>query len=101
VYSGNVEQIKNAYPGLPENQRRSWQQQFGSWKPERVELSQVRGISGPDAAGVWVVEFVMQVSFSDRNTGTPVASRPSRYRATLKREGPTSILQALSEVTGR
>jgi hypothetical protein len=49
--------------------------------------------------GITVVEFAMAVSFSDRTTGTAVAARPSRYRARLKREGPTLVLLSLTDVS--
>ncbi len=101
VLSGNVEEIKRAYPGLTDTQRRDWEQQFKMVKPERAEITRVTGISGPDATGTAVVEFVMAVSFSDRTTRTPVATKPTRYRATIKREGTTAILQSLAVVQSR
>ncbi|MFN2566868.1 MAG: serine/threonine-protein kinase [Gemmatimonadaceae bacterium] len=101
VLTGDVERIKQAYPGLTDNQRRVWQAQFSLHKPERAMISRVRGISGPDANGNAVVEFVMAVSFSDRTSGTPVAGRPTHYRATIRREGPNLVLQSLAEVTRR
>jgi eukaryotic-like serine/threonine-protein kinase len=100
VKSGDIAQIKQAYPGLTEGQRKKWEELFRSAKPEDAEIRAVRGVSGPDASGTTVVNFVMAVRFSDRATGTSVAGRPSTYQARLKREGSNLVLISLTDVTG-
>ena len=100
VESGDVDRIKQAYPGLTPSQQRAWQTLFRDNKPENADISAVRGISGPDQ-GVSVVEFTMAVRFSDRRIGTPVQVPSRRYRATLRLQGPSLILERLVELPGR
>jgi serine/threonine-protein kinase len=99
VKSGEVANIKRAYPGLTESQRKKWEDLFRSFKPEDAQIRDVRGVSGPDASGITVVNFAMAVRFSDRATGTPVASRPNRYQARLRREGSNLVLLSLTDLT--
>jgi hypothetical protein len=101
VKSGNVQQIQQAYPGLTEGQRKKWEDLFRAAKPEDAAISRVRGVSGPDASGLTVVNFVMDLRFSDRTSGTPVAMRPSHYQARLKREGSKLVLVSLTDITAQ
>jgi hypothetical protein len=100
VKSGDVQRVKQAYSGLTDNQRKSWEALFRVAKPEEAEIRDFRGVSGPDAAGITVVNFVMAVRLSDRTNGTPVHSR-HRYQARLKREGPMLVLQSLADLPPR
>lgn len=99
VQSGDVARIKLAYPGMTENQRKNWENLFRIAKPETAEIRQVIGVSGPDPGPgkSTVVDFTMTVRFSDRQTGNPVTVPSSRYRATLKLEGGSFVLQSLAE----
>ncbi len=101
VRAGDVEAIKRAYPGLTPTQQKNWETVFKQSKPETATITDIRGVSTNVATGISVVEFAMAVSFSDRTTGTPVAGRPTRFRATIKREGANAFLQSLAEVTRR
>ena len=96
--AGDVAGIKRAYPGLTTTQQRSWETVFSQSKPENATITAIRGISRNATTGITVVEFEMRVSFSDKATGTPVAFRPTRYRATIKQEGQNAFLQDLTEV---
>ena len=96
--AGDVAGIKRAYPGLTTIQQQGWERVFSQSKPENATITKIRGISRNAATGITIVEFEMRVSFSDKTTGTPVAGRPTRYRATIKQEGPSAILQDLTEV---
>jgi serine/threonine-protein kinase len=96
VRSGDVEQIKLAYPALPDKQRTAWQEAFKRMKPERADITYVRGVSPFDATGMAVVDFGMTLRFRDA-VGNPVAARRAAYRAVLKREGARVILQSLEE----
>jgi hypothetical protein len=100
VESGEVARIKQAYPGLTPNQQQRWENLFKQFKPGRARIQDVRGIPSNEA-GITVVEFEMAVGFNERTTGTPYAARPSRYRARLKREGPTLLLLSLTDVAPR
>jgi eukaryotic-like serine/threonine-protein kinase len=99
VESGDVAQIKQAYPNLTPSQEKGWEQFFKQSKDIRARIQSVRGVSSNDATGTAVVEFVMALSSSDRASGTTVASRPSRYQARLKREGSNLVLLSLADVT--
>jgi serine/threonine protein kinase len=101
VKSGEIERIKQAYPGLTDSQRKNWEALFRAARPEEAEIRDFRGVSGPDAAGITVVNFVMALRLSDRTSGTRIEGRPSRYQAKLKREGPTLILVSLSDLPPR
>jgi predicted Ser/Thr protein kinase len=98
VESGDVQRIKQAYPGLTPSQQRSWENVFKQSKV-RARIQSPRGISRNEAAGTAVVEFVLALTFSDRATGSEVAARPSRYQATLKREGSNLVIVTLTDVT--
>jgi hypothetical protein len=100
VESGDVQQIKDAYPGLTSSQQKGWETVFKQWKPESAEIRDVRGVPSSEA-GITVVELVMAVNLSDRTTKTTVAGRPSRYQARLKREGLNAVLLSLTDVTNR
>lgn len=95
VRSGDVERIKQAYPSMPDKQRSGWQKLFESSKPERAEITSVVGRQPFDAAGT-AVDFVLAVRFRDP-VGTTVTWRRG-YRAILRREGPTVVLQSLTEL---
>jgi hypothetical protein len=101
VESGDVAQIKQAYPGLTASQEKNWENFFKQSKDIRARIQSVRGVSSNDATGTAVVEFVMALSSSDRASGTAVASRPSRYQARLRREGSALVLLSLTDVTAR
>jgi hypothetical protein len=100
VESGDVQRIKQAYPGLTPNQQKNWENVFKQSKV-RARIQSPRGISMNEAAGTAVVEFVLALTFSDRATGSEVAARPSRYQATLKREGSNLVIVQLTDVTTR
>jgi hypothetical protein len=101
VRSGDVDALKRAYPGLTPSQQKNWETVFKQSKPEAATITDIRGVSRNITTGITVVEFAMAVSFSDRTTGTPVATRPTRYRATIKQEGTNAFLQSLAEVARR
>jgi eukaryotic-like serine/threonine-protein kinase len=100
VESGDVQKIKQAYPGLTPGQQKSWENVFKQSKV-KARIQSPRGISMNEAAGTAVVEFVMILTFSDRTTGSEVAGRPSRYQARLKREGSNLVIVSLTDVTRR
>jgi hypothetical protein len=100
VESADVQKIKQAYPGLTPNQQKNWENVFKQSKVT-ARVQSPRGVSMNEAAGTYVVEFVMAMTFSDRATGSEVAVRPSRYRATLKREGSNLVIVSLTDVTRR
>jgi hypothetical protein len=100
VESGDVQRIKQAYPGLTPSQQKGWENVFKQSKV-KARIQSARGVSLNDATGTAVVEFVMALSFSDRTTGSEVASRPSRYQARLKREGSNLVIVTLTDVTPR
>jgi hypothetical protein len=98
VQSGDVEQIKKAYPGMTENQRRNWETAFRGAKPEEAQIIRAVGVSGPDPGPnkTTVIDFTMTVRFSHRQTGD-IVHVSSRYRATLRLEGGALVLQSLAE----
>jgi serine/threonine protein kinase len=100
VESGDVAQIKQAYPNLTPSQQKGWETVFQQSKPESAEIREVRGVPSNEP-GITVVEFVMAVKFSDRTTKVTTFGRPSRYRARLKREGPNVVLLSLADVAPR
>ena len=57
-------------------------------------------MSPPDANGITVVDFEMAVRVTNRTTGDPVVVPKSRYRARLKREGSTLVLESLIDRSG-
>jgi hypothetical protein len=99
VLSGKVEEIQKAYPRMTENQRKNWENLFRGAKPEETQLREVTGVSGPGPGPTkpTVVDFVMAVRFSDRQTGSPIHVPASRYRATLRIEGANLVLYSLTE----
>ena len=99
LHSGDVERIKQVYPGMTDSQRKAWESLFRSAKPESVEIRQVAGVSGPDAtpSRTTVVDFTMTVRMSDRTNGTPFTVPATRYRATLKLESGSLVLASLNE----
>ena len=100
VESGDVQRIKQAYPGLTPSQQKSWENVFKQSKV-KARIQAPRGVSLNDATGIAVVEFVLALTFNDRTTGSEVAARPSRYQATLKREGSNLVIVQLTDVTTR
>jgi hypothetical protein len=101
VESGDVAQIKQAYPGLTPSQEKNWENFFKQSTQIRASIRSVRGVSSNDATGTAVVEFVMGLGSSDRASGTPVTSPPRRYQARLRREGSNLVLVSLTDVTSR
>jgi eukaryotic-like serine/threonine-protein kinase len=100
VESGDVQKIKQAYPGLTPSQQKGWENVFARNKV-KARIQSARGVSRNEATGTAVVEFVMALSFSDRTTGSETAGRPSRYQATLKREGSNLVIVSLTDVAPR
>jgi hypothetical protein len=100
VESGDVTQIKQAYPNLSPSEQKAWETVFKQSKPDGAEIREVRGVPSNEP-GITVVEFVMAVKFSDRTTKVTTFGRPSRYRARLKREGPNVVLLSLADVAPR
>jgi serine/threonine protein kinase len=94
VRSGDVGLIKQAYPGLTDRQQKQWEELFRSAKPERAEITDVRGVAPFDANGIAVVDFNLAVRVINKNTGDPVVF-PTRYRARIKRQGPNLTLESL------
>jgi serine/threonine protein kinase len=99
VESGNVAQIKQAYPNLSPSGEKNWARFFEQSTQIKARIVSVQGVSSNDATGTAVVEFVMTLSSSDRASGTPVTSRPRRYQARLKREASSLVLVSLVDIT--
>jgi serine/threonine-protein kinase len=101
VESGDIERIKQAYPGLTAIQERGWANFFKQSKDIKASIRSVRGVRSIDATGNAVIEFVMALNSSDRTSGSLITSRPSRYQAKLRREGVNFVLVSLTDVTGQ
>jgi hypothetical protein len=93
VRSGDVGQIKQAYPNLPDRQQKQWEELFRSAKPEKAEITDVKGVASFDANGIAVVDFSLELRVRNRS-GDPLVI-PSRYRAWIKRAGPNLTLESL------
>jgi hypothetical protein len=100
VESGDVQRIKQAYPGLTAIQQARWEDVFKKSKV-RARIESARGVSLNQATGQAVVQFVMALTFTDKTTGSEVAGRPATFRATMRREGSNLVLVALDDVTSR
>jgi hypothetical protein len=100
VESGDVQRIKQAYPGLTPSQQKGWENVFKQSRV-RARIQSARAVSINEATRTTVVEFVMALTFSDRATGSEVASRQGTYQARLRREGSNLVLVSLTDVTTR
>ncbi|MDQ3997778.1 MAG: hypothetical protein M3303_12280, partial [Gemmatimonadota bacterium] len=100
VESGDVQRIKQAYPGLTASQQARWETVFKQSKV-RARIQSARGMTLNQATGQAVVQFVMALTFTDKITGSETAGRPATYQATMKREGSNLVLVSLDDVTPR
>ena len=96
VESGDVAQIKLAYPRLTDTQQRQWVTLFSKHRPGKAKFQSVRGIP-PTEPGVTIVQFTMEVPFTDKSSGDVVTVQ-NAYRARLRREGTRVVLESLTDV---
>jgi serine/threonine-protein kinase len=94
VQSGDVERIRQVYPGLTAAEQKSWERVFKESKV-KASVQSTQGLSINQAAGTAVVQFVLQLSFNNPTTGSETSAAKYRYVARLKRQAQTLRIEKL------
>lgn len=94
VQSGDVQQIRQAYPGLTPAEQKSWERAF-QVSNVKATVQSAKGLAINQAAGTAVVQFDMTLAFIDPATKSQISTRRERYVAWLRRQGQALRIEKL------
>jgi eukaryotic-like serine/threonine-protein kinase len=94
VQSGDVQRIRQVYPGLTAAEQKRWE---GVFKESKVKatVQSPKGLSIDPAAGTAVVQFDMNLSFIHPTTLSQLSTTRQRYVAWLRRQGQVLRIERL------